>query len=153
MMLFDSIGSGVVVPDDNPPVSEMPYERPFFTPTQVNRAGRHLVTAPDDIMVLPKDERDEIFGALSMVNNWRAVHAYPLNAIYVTLASKAKRIDGHADVVQRLKRHVSILDKLFRSGTMEVSQMQDIGGCRAVVTDLRLLNELVSSYETRPIRS
>jgi hypothetical protein len=137
----------------DPPLDEMPYERPLFTPSQVNRAGRLLVAAPDTYAEMTEEEEREVYGALAIIHNWRAAHAYPLNAIYVTLANKAKRVDGQANAAQRLKRLASILDKLFRSGTMTVSQMQDIGGCRAVVSNCDKLNSLVSSYQSRPIKS
>jgi len=39
-------------------------------------------------------------------------------------------------VSQRLKRVPTIIDKLRREPTMQLGNMQDIGGCRAVVADL-----------------
>src|SRR5439155_10331481 len=44
---------------------------------------------------------------------------------------RAKRLDVNADTAQRLKRLESIIRKLSLRPTMQLSQMQDIGGYRA----------------------
>jgi len=41
------------------------------------------------------------------------------------------------EVSQRLKRMTTILDKLGREPTMRLASMQDIGGCRAVLSTTR----------------
>lgn len=40
------------------------------------------------------------------------------------------------EVSQRLKRMPTILDKLLREPTMQLATMQDIGGCRAVLSSV-----------------
>jgi hypothetical protein len=86
--------------------------------------------------------------ALRVINNWRSSHAYPLQALKMTLRSRALRVDDQAIVAQRLKRLSSIHTKLENNTNMKLSQMQDIGGCRAVVRTVWHLDELVASYET-----
>lgn len=93
--------------------------------TKVDKAGRDLVSLAD----MPEQMED----VLAIVNDWRSFHAFPLNSITVGLKLKAKRIDGDALVVQRLKRSRSILSKLIREPKMRLTQMQDTGGCRAVL--------------------
>jgi ppGpp synthetase/RelA/SpoT-type nucleotidyltranferase len=54
--------------------------------------------------------------------------------------------------VQRHKRSPSIISKLARFPQMELSRMQDIGGCRAIVAtvrDVERLNALIQSGRTR----
>jgi hypothetical protein len=69
-------------------------------------------------------ERDD---SLTVINNWRASHSYPLLAVRMTLTGRAKRIDQRAILAQRLKRLSSIQTKLRSNAHMALSQMQDIG--------------------------
>lgn len=84
--------------------------------------------------------------ALNIINNWRSSHAFPLNAFHVTLRGRAKKIDPTALTSQRLKRLPSIAAKLMRFPDMKLSQMQDLGGCRAVVRSIAEVDKLVASY-------
>lgn len=82
--------------------------------------------------------------ALPIINNWRAAHSFPLNTFRVNLNRNAASVDGECLTAQRIKRLSSITLKLTRFPKMKLSQMQDIGGCRAVVKDIgrvRALNE------------
>jgi ppGpp synthetase/RelA/SpoT-type nucleotidyltranferase len=82
--------------------------------------------------------------ALGVINNWRASHQYPLNTFQVTLRKKSRKVSPGSFVSQRIKRLESIRRKLS-SGSIKLSQMQDIGGCRAVIesaSDLPRLREL-----------
>jgi ppGpp synthetase/RelA/SpoT-type nucleotidyltranferase len=74
--------------------------------------------------------------ALNVVNNWRSCHAFPLNTMQMGLRRIARQIDDSPLVAQRIKRLSSIELKLRRFPTMTMSQMQDLGGCRASVADL-----------------
>jgi hypothetical protein len=65
----------------------------------------------------------------------------------MTLLGRAKRVDTKAIIAQRLKRLSSIDAKLRRFSGMRLAQMQDIGGCRAVVENIRRLERLVRLYE------
>jgi ppGpp synthetase/RelA/SpoT-type nucleotidyltranferase len=84
--------------------------------------------------------------ALTIINNWRSSHSYPLQALKMTLRRRARQIDKKALVVQRLKRLSSIAAKLERSKNMQLKQMQDIGGCRAVVKNISRVNALLKLY-------
>ena len=66
---------------------------------------------------------------------WRSSNAFPLNTIQMTLRRRASQIDKGAEVVQRLKRAPSVISKLRRFRDMQLSRMQDLGGCRAIVRD------------------
>lgn len=71
--------------------------------------------------------------AFEVFTNWRSAHSFPLNSIQMGLRQRVDLIDSRALVAQRLKRSSSILAKMRRFPGMRLSQMQDIGGCRAVV--------------------
>lgn len=106
--------------------------------SRIDRAGRELASETQQGEVLE--------GALSVLNDWRSFHTFPLNSTTVVLKQKARRIEGEALVVQRLKRARSVLSKLTREPSMRLSQMQDIGGCRAVFTSLDSVYHLKESY-------
>lgn len=121
------------------------WATPAYDREEVNKAGRLLLNVADA-------EHLAIEHALLIVNNWRASHNYPLNTFQVTLRRKARAVDGDALVAQRIKRLTSILYKLQRFPDMKLSQMQDIGGCRAIVKNVRMVDELVRSYERSDLK-
>jgi hypothetical protein len=110
----------------------------YDSKTTYNRAGKVLL----DANATEEARRD----AFTKVGNWRAAHRYPLHATMMTLRVRAHRWDAQSIVVQRLKRLPSILPKLT---WMRLTQIQDIGGCRAVVRDLSRLNQLHGTYMAR----
>ena len=120
----------------------MPYEKLRVTLNQVDKAGRCLVHSGSSL--------DETAEALGVLFNWRAAHSFPLNSLYVTLSRRAKKVDTRALTAQRMKRLESIFRKLSRRPTMQLSQMQDVGGCRAIMTGVKNLNDRL--YEARPLR-
>lgn len=91
--------------------------------------------------------------AREIVGNFRSAHAFPLNAVTVTVRQKALQVNPDAVIAQRLKRLPTILDKLKRFPSMSVTTMQDLGGCRVVLADIdqvdRLQQELVDAKRAR----
>ena len=81
-----------------------------------------------------------------IVSNWRASHHRPLNTFYMALKSRAEAIGKEAIVSQRIKRLESITAKLRLQPKMKLSQMQDIGGCRAVMPSVAKVRELQARY-------
>jgi hypothetical protein len=112
----------------------MSYAKPLYTVEQVNAAGR-LISAMEA-------SREDLYEAVEIIDNWRASHAFPLNTFQVTLKKRALKSHSKAISAQRIKRLESIGFKLTHSGDMKLSQMQDIGGCRAVLPTLKHVAEL-----------
>ncbi len=118
---------------------------------RIDRAGRELAKMslqpePDDYQewydwAVRREEE------IRILDNWRACHAYPLQVIKMTLLRRARKIDPNALIAQRLKRRLSIEIKLRDNPNMQLSQMQDIGGCRAVLHTVAQVRELVSRYK------
>ena len=65
----------------------------------------------------------------------------------MTLLRRAKKIDPNALTAQRLKRRPSIEIKLRDNPSMQLSQMQDLGGCRAVLSSVGQVRKLVAKYK------
>lgn len=83
---------------------------------------------------------------LIVIDNWRSSHALPLQVIKMMLKGRAKSVDADSIVAQRLKRLPSIRAKLQRE-TMRLQQMQDLGGCRAIMKDMGTLGALLEKFE------
>ena len=116
---------------------------PQYSKRRVDRAGQVLAEAP--VERLPEDD-------LRVFANWRSSHAFPLNTFQVYLRGRARAVSSDPVVSQRLKRTPSTIEKLRRFPRMKLSQMQDIGGCRAVVDtvdEVRLLREAYRSSRIR----
>ncbi|MGH7232681.1 MAG: RelA/SpoT domain-containing protein [Nitrospiraceae bacterium] len=65
------------------------------------------------------------------------------------LRRNAELLDSKCLVAQRIKRLSSIDLKLRLLPKLRLSQMQDIGGCRAIVKNVHAVNELVRSYNSQ----
>ncbi|MCO1341920.1 RelA/SpoT domain-containing protein [Burkholderia multivorans] len=133
----------------------MAWVEPEFSRERVNAAGRRLVEGvrfPDDGLHIQHADLEEYFEATMIMSNWRASHQFPLNTFKINLRDRAIRIDDAAFVAQRLKRATSIIDKLKRFPRMRLSQMQDIGGCRAVLSSLEQVHQLRESIKGSRIK-
>ena len=86
---------------------------------------------------------------LHVINNWRAAHAYPLNTFQATLRLRTSKVDPSSVVAQRIKRLSSIQGKLERYDWLTLSQMQDIAGCRAIVSSVEHVYELAKMYQPK----
>jgi hypothetical protein len=120
-------------------VIEMAWTKPQY--------GRGRVDAAGDSLLVKDVSEVERAEALHCISNWRSSHSYPLQALKMTLIGRAKKVDTKVVVAQRLKRLSSIALKLRRNSNMKLSQMQDIGGCRAVLATVADVHQLVAVYE------
>lgn len=92
----------------------------------------------------------EIEAARAVLSNYRLAHAFPLNAVTVTVRQNALAVHPNAIVAQRHKRMPTILDKLKRHPSMSVTTMQDLGGCRVVFETVKEVDELVRRLQDLP---
>lgn len=124
----------------------MAWIKPEYSRSDVNRAG--------DVLINDTSSEEQKNKALEILDNWRAIHGYPLHIFKKRLKDKASFVDPKSLTVQRLKRVPAIIKKLSRSydgraPTMKLSQMQDIGGCRAVLANVTLARKLCDDYYLR----
>ena len=103
----------------------------FGTLGDVRRAGEVLRQAAAEGSEVPAVE--DVRKARAVVEAYRSAHAAPLHAAYMGLRSCLTTEGFDLDVSRRLKRLPTIEDKLRRLPDMDLSTMQDIGGCRAVL--------------------
>lgn len=113
---------------------------PEYSRGEINRAGKALLRSSDP---------QELEEARRIVANWRSAHAYPLNGMTMTLVNRARRVAPNRHLVaQRLKRLVSIENKLLRRPDVRATQIQDLGGCRVVLTNMNDVNRMRAAYES-----
>jgi ppGpp synthetase/RelA/SpoT-type nucleotidyltranferase len=62
------------------------------------------------------------------------------------LRKRAAKVEAKPLVAQRLKRFSSVMSKLVREPQMKLSQMQDLGGCRAILSDVKGVYRLYERY-------
>jgi ppGpp synthetase/RelA/SpoT-type nucleotidyltranferase len=118
-----------------------------YSKSKVDWAGR-VLSSETPIT----DKEKEL--ALDILDNWRAIHRYPLHIFKKRLKRVAEKVNKDTFVAQRLKRLPSIISKLQRryngeSAKMKLSRMQDIAGCRAVMPNLELAKKLYNKEYIR----
>ena len=122
----------------------MAWTEPQYSKGQVDKAGQTLVSAAASYA--------DLYDAMAVVNNWRSSHSFPLNTLQVGLRQRARQVDPDALVAQRIKRMSSIEAKLSRFKTIRLSQMQDIGGCRAVVRSVPNVRQLAALHDSSAMK-
>lgn len=119
----------------------MRYEKPKLPVPLINAAGRYISTFD----VISYDRKD-LMDAIDVVTHFKNCHHFPLDTLYTTLKRRARKIHGNALTAQRIKRSTSIVKKLIWQPSLKLSQMQDIGGCRAVMPLLNGVFDLRDAY-------
>lgn len=108
---------------------------------QVDRAGDTLRSdkiSASDALIAKMD-------AINILSQWRARHVYPLNLAFNLLKRYTDKIGNNAIYGQRLKRVTSVIHKLKRMPETKLSRLQDIGGCRVILSDYERLRNLTHS--------
>ncbi len=108
--------------------------------TRTDRAGaslRRLLLGRDDLEIT-----DEVLDAFNVVWEYRAAFSYPLTKLNNNLRHYVKKVTPEVLVSQRLKRLPRIINKLVRFPNMRLTQMQDVGGVRAILPDQSAIYDL-----------
>ena len=70
----------------------MTWTKPIYRKAKVDRAG-HILTNKDST----EEAKEE---ALTILNNWRSSHGYPMNTFQARLRQMSKKVDDNAFVFQ-----------------------------------------------------
>lgn len=84
-------------------------------------------------MLIKDPKGDDLNAVMDVLSYWRLCHERPLNLAWQALQDTVLLHDKDAIFAKRLKRYASIYKKLKRIDNMTLRNMQDIGGCRAIV--------------------
>lgn len=115
----------------------MPWAKPHGSKNELYRAGRSIAQSPPDVE------------GLKFVEHWRLCHALPLVMIRSILSEDTMNCTVGGGVTGRLKRMASIQGKLQRRDVNDLSNMQDIAGCRAIVPSVDYVRNLEHALKKR----
>lgn len=113
-----------------------------YTGKQIIKAGEHLIDT--------KISKNEFEAAMDALSYWRFSHESALDEALQILQKITLKVDKSAIFAKRLKRHPSIVNKLNRFQQMKLKNMQDIGGCRAIVSNTKKVTQAVRELRKRP---
>jgi ppGpp synthetase/RelA/SpoT-type nucleotidyltranferase len=104
----------------------------IYSINQIKLAGKNLI-------IERQDEK-----SLEILSYWRAYHVNSLDDAYSIVEKYGKQIDSNILLAKRLKRTESIVNKIERlKGKLQLTTMNDIAGCRAILPTQREVNKLV----------
>lgn len=99
------------------------------------------------------ESEDLIREAFSIANQWRDTHAYPMRSIRGSVRAHIRLQGLEGLTVARLKRMNAIRGKLKRmSGRrrpLGLEELQDLGGCRAIMNTMEGVRTLVDTMKAR----
>lgn len=107
-----------------------------FSKKDVTRAGEALIN--DSLL----DDNQLLERTMQVLTYWRDSHIQSLNEAQNLLNRFIYRLDKKAFIAKRLKRFESIKKKLKRFDGMQLKNMQDIGGIRVVVSNLKQVDSI-----------
>lgn len=116
------------------------YPKLEFSKKDVIRAGSAL---KGEVLWDP-NAADEIRSIFRIANSWRASHAFPMHRMRSELHGRMSALKVKGLTAARLKQMTSIRGKLSRISS-NLRQMQDLGGCRAIVPSIENASALVSA--------
>ncbi|WP_338661778.1 RelA/SpoT domain-containing protein [Pararoseomonas sp. SCSIO 73927] len=123
-----------------------------FSKNEVRRAGEVIASS----LVWSPETEEEILQAFKVANSWRDSHAYPMRSIRNSVIQHIHHAGLDGLTAARLKRMQAIRRKLRRTGaTFLLNQLQDLGGCRAIMDDIggvRVLADRLRSQMRHEIR-
>lgn len=149
---------------DSRSLAGMPGLELVFSKGEVNRAGNLLAGREGAL----EDAEDIAHWrhAQDVAQHFRACHSYPLDKVAMGVRQMVATETGGdpRSIGQRLKRFPQMVHKLRRHPKMALARMQDIGGCRALLSDhdelrrvarrlrrqWRIPDNRVSDYITEP---
>lgn len=111
----------------------MPVTPDTVTRSQARRAGQVLRTAMQNAQSVSTDEAGH---AIRVASAWRQSHSPALQAARMGLTSMLNTTGVGGRVSQRHKQFGSLVLKLDRQPSMALDRMQDVAGCRAVVSKI-----------------
>lgn len=135
----------------------MAAKRPLLTKTRINKLTKTQINKSGKVLRkwwaddLPVDAA--VGQAFRVLLRYRATHQVPLTKATMGLRSRVQTAGcAKLEVSQRLKRIPTILDKLQREPTMQLANMQDIGGCRAVLENIREIRAVQKRLRPKTLR-
>ncbi|UTV37663.1 RelA/SpoT domain-containing protein [Ensifer adhaerens] len=111
----------------------------------VRKAGERLAA---NVQVFDEQSYQDAQDVFRVANSWRDSHFLPMRSVYLSVRFRMLRAEISGNMAARPKRMASIRRKLRESST-KLDQMQDIGGCRAILDDIAGVRELMDRVQEK----
>lgn len=108
--------------------------------SKIDKAGR--------VLSVSAEITEEYLELEDVFDNYRAQHLEPLSQLTIDLQRWLHEYGSGYYIAQRLKRKPQIIRKLKRL-SVRLTQLQDIGGCRIIVTSNKDVNALIEFIEEK----
>lgn len=86
--------------------------------------------------------------AFQVANSWRDAHAFPMRSVRCSVQWYMRQSQIKGITAARLKRMPAIRKKLRRVD-LNLNQLQDLAGCRAILHDITSVHELVRNIKEK----
>lgn len=106
-----------------------------YSRKEIGRAGERLVQQALNSEGFNEQDVEKLHA-------WRMLHLYPLNRLKFFVGREAKLVEENMLTSSRIKRFPSIINKLQRFPEMKLHKMQDLGGCRVILSNVAKVYEL-----------
>ena len=128
-------------------------EKSVLALSQIARpcSGKSVIRA-GKILADPSVDRNstKFKSAMDISSYWRFSHEVPLEKAISIVEKVVLKEDPSSLQAKRLKRTDSIIKKLQRLSNVQLKTMQDIGGCRFVVSSNKVLRRIVARLKKVP---
>lgn len=107
-----------------------------------NKISKRGLDRAGKVIRLHRNDK-EYHAAIDTLNRWREQHILPMDYYFDTCNEIARCCSLYQNTVvaERLKRLPTIIDKLDRFPHMHLSDMQDVGGVRVILEDIKRLTQ------------
>lgn len=122
------------------------HPRLDYSRSDVRMAGQKLARP----VIYTPETHNEAVEVFSVAHAWRASHFPPMRSVRGSVAAYMRQDGLRGDMASRVKRLPSIRRKLADPNLkVTLDQMQDLGGCRAILDDIDSVNRLVDAVRDR----
>lgn len=111
--------------------------------SQIKKLGKNIRHNLRENNMVNEDE-------LEKLQSYRISYQTSINIVFDYLVKRSKHHYKGSLIVYRLKRIDTIIRKITRYQTMDLSKMQDIAGCRAIVGSERQIYNIVADFDNNP---
>ena len=115
-------------------------------------SGKKVIKAGEKLRdpYLHEQDPDCFSESADIMSYWRFSHESSLEQAFILVQKLSLKHDKNAIFAKRLKRMVSIVRKLRRFERMQLKNMHDIGGCRAILSNEKRLRKVVRELKKYP---
>jgi len=116
-----------------------------YSVQELNKSGKALV---GNLPWTPESE-SAVNRTFAIAHDWRMSHASPMSHLRHSIDYRRRELNLNGMTVSRLKRISSIRKKLRRNTSLRLSQIQDLGGCRSILSTMDEVRTVAEYFESK----